>query len=239
MDIILITYYICIGVGVTASSLMGFFIGKKAGLPPSALKSYVAIAVVTGIFSALLMGQLQNFIMSLTSLPYYPSRLRIFGVLLFMPVFLFLFAKMLGGDYNKVMDAFTPGTYVMLGISKIGCAVYGCCYGIACTPGVTTQFEEHTVFPVQLLECVLCLAIGLSAYLFSKRKNHITGSVYPLSLILYGVTRFFSEYLRYYPEAERTYFFGVSFWQMIAVICVAVGIISVAVRLIHKTNPQQ
>ena len=31
------------------------------------------------------------------------------------------------------------------------------------------------------------------------------------------------EFLRYYPEAEKTYFLGVNFWQAVALICIATG----------------
>lgn len=232
MDIKLIIYYICIAFGAAASCLIGYSLGKKSGFSSHTIKTYISLALVIGIFCALLMGQLQNFIMELTGLPYYPSRLRIFGALLFMPVLFYFPVKILGGDFNKVTDVFAPGTYAMLGISKIGCAVYGCCYGIACTPGVTTQFEEHTVFPVQLLECVLTLIICLALVFFLRSRKAVKGSIYPLSLIIYSVMRFFAEYLRYYPEAEKNLFFGFSFWQMISLISIAAGSLWLTVVLI-------
>lgn len=207
------------------SAVIGYRAGKKHGFSAGTLKLYLAIGICSGIVSAVLMGQLQNFIMSLTGLEYYPSRLRIFGALLFNPVLLYFPVKYFGGDYDEVLDIFSAGTYGMLGIAKIGCAVYGCCYGIKCTPGITTPFEEHTVFPVQLLECLLSLVICIIVYYAANNKKHRKGAVYPLSLILYGVMRFFAEFLRYYSEEELNAFSGLSFWQWVSIITVIIGVL--------------
>ncbi len=223
MDIRLIIYYLCIALGGAASAVINLISGKKAGFSPKAVRIYVAIGIIIGIFSALLMGQLQNFIMGLTGLPYYPARLRIFGALLFLPIWFYFPVKYLGGDFHRVLDVLSAGIYAMLGISKIGCAVYGCCYGIECAVGVSTPFAEHSVFPVQLLECILSLIISAAMLILVHRKSYRRGTVYPLSLIIYGIMRFMVEFLRYYPEAEKTYFFGINFWQTVALICIATG----------------
>lgn len=237
MEIRLIIYYLCILLGTVLSALEGYYLGKKQGLPVNTLKIFIGSALVFGIFSAFAMGQLQNFVMARTGLTYYPARMRIFGGLLFTPVLLYLPVKYLAGDYRQVTDIFSPGTYLLSGLSKIGCAVYGCCYGVECSPGVTTPFEEHTVFPVQLLECVLSLMIFGFMHAFVTKRKHRKGLAAPMGLILYGVVRFFAEYLRYYPEAEKTYFFGVSFWQMMSVICVAYGFVWL-VAVSHKYKKQ-
>ncbi len=225
MDIKLIVYYLCILTGAVLSAAVGYFIGKGKGLGGKALKIYISLALILGFSGAVIMGQLQNFVMSLTGLEYFLSRMRIFGGLLFTPLFMYLPVKYLAGDFSLVTDVFAPGTYLLLGFSKIGCAVYGCCYGISCSFGVSTRFSELPVFPVQLLESLLCFILfGVMFFLVTKNK-HRKGTVWPLALILYGVMRFFVEFLRYYPEAEKTFFFGVSFWQAVSIITVISGIL--------------
>lgn len=239
MDVKLIIYYLCIALGGVASAVINLISGKRAGIPPKAVKIYVAIGIVTGVFSALLMGQLQNLVMGLTGLPYYPARLRIFGALLFLPVWFYIPVKYMGGDFHKVLDVLSAGIYAMLGISKIGCAVYGCCYGIECSFGVVTPFEEHTVFPVQLLECVLSLVIAALMFILVHRKGYRKGTVYPLSLIIYGIMRFAVEFLRYYPEAEKTYFAGINFWQAVSLICILTGTIWLTYILLKQRKNTQ
>ncbi|MBR3767842.1 MAG: prolipoprotein diacylglyceryl transferase [Clostridia bacterium] len=239
MDIKLIIYYLCILLGAVLSAFIGFIIGRKKALPKKTLIIFISFALITGIIGAVLMAQLQNFIMSLTGLPYSMSRLRIFGGLLFTPVFIYFPVKYLGGDYKNITDIFTPGLYALLGCSKIGCAVYGCCYGIECAVGVTTQFEDHTVFPVQLLESILCFILCIAAYFVLMNKKHRKGTLYPLFIILYGIMRFLVEFLRCYPLEERTYFFGMNFWQLFSIISIVVGIVwLILLKKKQKTPPR-
>ncbi len=224
MDIKLVIYYLAIAVGGVLSAIVGYHLGKKRELPLKPLKIFLFLALFFGFFGAFLMGQLQNFVMSLTGLSYNISRMRIFGGLLFMPLFLYLPVKYLAGDFKLITDIFAPGAFLILGCSKIGCAVYGCCYGIPWEFGVPSPFENHLCFPVQALESVLCFALFGVIYLLYTADRLKKGTAYPVSLILYGVVRFFAEFLRFYPEAHRTYFLGVNFWQLISVITVITGI---------------
>lgn len=226
MEIRLIFYYLIIGFGAAVSAVFGYFFGKKKGFPPDTLKIFLALALIFGITGAVLMGRLQNFVMSLTGLPFYYSRMRIFGGLLFTPVFLYFPVKYLAGDFGLVTDTFCPGMYILLGFSKIACAVYGCCYGIPCNFGVYNRFSDCTVFPVQLLESVLCFMLFGLMYFYTAKAKHRKGTAWGLSIILYGVMRFVIEFLRYYTPEEKTFFFGINFWQAVSIITVAAGAVS-------------
>ena len=228
MDIKLVVYYLAIALGGVLAAISGWHLGRKRELPPKPLKIFLLLALLFGFFSAFLMGQLQNFVMSLTGLTYNVSRMRIFGGLLFTPVFLYFPVRYLAGDFKLISDIFAPGTFLILGCSKIGCAVYGCCYGIPWEYGVPSPFENHLCFPVQAFESVLCFALFGIVYLAYTKNRLGKGTAYPVSLILYGVVRFFVEFLRFYPEDHRTYFLGVSFWQLISVITVITGILWLA-----------
>ena len=223
MSVRLVLYWLFILAGAAASGISGYITGKKKGLPAGPLRIYIISALLFGIAGAFMMGQLQNFIMSLTGLPFYESRMRIFGGLLFTPLFMFFVVKYLAGDFSLVSDVIAPGAYLILGFSKIGCAVYGCCYGIPWEYGVPSQFENHLCFPVQLLESVLCFILyGLMLYLVLKGRLP-EGTAYGLTLLLYGIVRFCAEFLRYYPEAEKTFFLGISFWQIISITAAVIG----------------
>lgn len=233
MDTKLLIYYLCIALGSVLSAISGYRLGKKSKIPPKPLKTFICLALIFGFFGAWLMGQLQNFVMELTGLPYNVSRMRIFGGLLFTPLFLYFPVKYLAGDFRLISDILSPGAFLILGCSKIGCAVYGCCYGIPFEHGVATPFENHLCFPVQALESVLCFVLfGITYLLFTKNLLK-KATLYPISLILYSAVRFFVEFLRYYPEAEKTYFLGINFWQAVSLICLISGIIwavSIAAR---------
>ncbi len=225
MDKKLLMYYLAIALGGVLAAIVGYHQGKKQGLPVKPLKTFLFLVLFFGFFGAFLMGQLQNFVMSLTGLTYNISRMRIYGGLLFTPLFLYLPVKYLAGDFKLISDIFAPGAYLLLGCSKIGCAVYGCCYGIEWKYGVATPFDDHLCFPVQLLESVLCFILFGVMYLLYTKKRLKKGSAYPLGLILYGIVRFLVENLRYYPEAHRTFFLGVNFWQLVSALTVVIGIL--------------
>ncbi|MBO5909187.1 MAG: prolipoprotein diacylglyceryl transferase, partial [Clostridia bacterium] len=176
----LLIYYLAIALGGLLSAICGYHLGKRRGLPEKPLRVFLCLALFFGFFGAFLMGQLQNFIMSLTGLQYELSRMRIFGGLLFMPLFLYLPAKYLAGDFRLLTDIFAPGAFLILGCSKIGCAVYGCCYGIPWEHGVPSAFENHLCFPVQALEAVLCFALFVLMYMLYAKNRLKKGAAYPM-----------------------------------------------------------
>lgn len=234
MDIKLLLYYLAIAIGGVLSAVVGYHLGKKRGLPAKPLKAFLILALFFGFFGAFLMGQIQNFVMSLTGLEYSVSRMRIFGGLLFTPLFLYIPVRYLAGDFRLISDVFAPGAYLILGCSKIGCAIYGCCYGIPWEHGVATPFEEHLCFPVQLLEALLCFVLfGVMYFLYTKDCLK-KGTAYPVGLILYGIVRFLVEYLRFYPEDHRTFFLGVNFWQLVSVLTVIIAILWLVIALLEK-----
>ena len=66
MEIKLIFYYLFIVTGSAFAGIEGYLLGKRKGFSPKTMRIYIALALMTGLFGAYLMGQLQNFIMSFT-----------------------------------------------------------------------------------------------------------------------------------------------------------------------------
>lgn len=223
MDIHSVFYYGFILLGAVSAALEGYFLGKRKGFSSQESIKYISVALAVGIFSAFLMGRLQTLLISFTELPNYNNRMRIFGGLLFTPLFMYFPVKYTGADFGRVADLLAPGTYLLLGFSKLGCSAFGCCYGIQWEYGIPSRFVPYNVFPVQLLESVLCFVIFAVMIFIAAKGKHRKGTVYPISLILYGVMRFLVEYLREYTPAERTYYMGMNFWQMFSVISVIAG----------------
>lgn len=230
MDIYKIFYYGFIGLGAVMSAVEGAYLGKKKGFSRQELMTYIPLAIICGILGAFLMGRLQTFIISFTPLPNYNNRMRIFGGLIFTPVAVYLCARYLRADFDRISDILAPGAYLILGFAKLGCASFGCCHGREWEYGIASRFTDYKVFPVQLLESLLCFIIFAAVFLIVIKEKHRSGTVYGLSLVLYGAVRFFAEYLRDYTPAERTYFFGMNFWQLCCIVSAAAG----AIWFIHK-----
>lgn len=110
----------------------------------------------------------------------------------------------------RTCDAFAPGLALGHAIGRVGCFAAGCCYGKPTTHfwGVTfsnplaqawvgTPLHE-ALEPTQLFESAVELANFFLLAWMLKRKR-FDGQVFGAYLILYGVARYFLEFLRNDP----------------------------------------
>ena len=83
------------------------------------------------------------------------------------------------------------------------------------------------MFPSPLCEFITILVIIVVGFVFAfGSKKYVPGSLYPLTMLLYGSTRFFWEFTRYYEtEAEQHLILGMSLWQFCSLIAVAVSVL--------------
>jgi phosphatidylglycerol---prolipoprotein diacylglyceryl transferase len=153
-------------------------------------------------------------------------------------------------------DAFAPGLALGHAIGRIGCFAAGCCYGkqthhwwgvvfhnplaksITGTPlGVPLE-------PTQLLESAVELAnFFLLMWLLKRRK--FDGQVFGAFMFIYGVARFFLEYLRDDPGRGSVFGGAMTGTQLIAIgLVLAGGLIwwlrpgskAVAARMVSATR---
>lgn len=108
---------------------------------------------------------------------------------------------------------------------KIGCLMGGCCYGIpyngllaVCYPEGVNEMAGIPVFPVQMLEAVLSLC--LSGIIFAVSQGEKKIELSGLFLVLYGLFRFWTEFLRYHENAG---FFYIG--QKYSLVCIGAGLI--------------
>lgn len=124
-----------------------------------------------------------------------------FGLIYFIPLFLFPFFYLISINPFKQMDLITPAYPLALIFAKLACFCNGCCGGVECSWGlVNYYYQENPIkeFPVQLVEAALALIIFI--FLVSYRKKAKEGTLFPIYVIAYSVTRFFSEFVRNEPN---------------------------------------
>lgn len=113
-----------------------------------------------------------------------------------------------------------------IGIGRIGCYIVGCCRGIPYDGPLAITYSDHIPrHPAQIYELVFHFLIGL-LLLQLLRKKILFGRLFALFLILYGVFRFGSEFLR---ETAKPYY-GLSAYQLMCVALIAAGLITLIVR---------
>lgn len=112
----------------------------------------------------------------------------------------------------KACDAFAPSIALGIGISRVGCYMNGCCFGLPTESALGVVFPAFSaagsfypdvhLHPAQLYNAVLGFGLfGLLMWL--DRKPKYDGFLFAVLLIAEPVTRFFVDLFRYY-EASMT-----------------------------------
>lgn len=157
-----------------------------------------------------------------------------FGLIFAAPVLVGIACALLKIEYLAQMDLITPAYPLALFISKIACRVTGCCRGVEWEYGFYNPVSRLIEFPAQLLESGVALLMFVFLLCFKKKMKK--GTVFPVYLILYSGTRFFTEFTRWEPEV----FMGLKLYQILCLIGVLVGVLGyVAVCRYTARNPRE
>ena len=142
-----------------------------------------------------------------------------FGLIFFIPYILLLFCYLIKVDPLKQIDLITPAFPLALAITKIACLCAGCCRGIESSLGLYNNSTGLVEFPIQLVEAGLALLIFI--FLMAWRKKAKPGTMFPIYLVIFSGTRFFSEFLRCEPNV----FWRLKIYHILCVIGAVVGVI--------------
>jgi phosphatidylglycerol:prolipoprotein diacylglycerol transferase len=131
----------------------------------------------------------------------------------------------------RTCDAFAPGLALGHAIGRLGCFAAGCCYGKPTHHFWGVVFNNPLgqatplgvpLEPTQLIEsAVELLNFFLLSWLITRK--HADGQVFGTYLILYGVARFFIEFLRGDPGRGVVVPGVLSGTQLISIVLVIVG----------------
>lgn len=110
-----------------------------------------------------------------------------------------------------LFDIFATGAPLAHGISRVGCFLAGCCWGLPTDSAVSVIFPEGSVLapggvslhPVQLYESAALLSIAAVTNLLYDRRA-FDGQVFGTYLLLYAGVRLFTESFR--GDVSRGYF---------------------------------
>ncbi len=131
------------------------------------------------------------------------------GVLLsFLSSFIYLKAKKL--PFLKFADTVIPAVGLGIFLTRIGCYLNGCCFGLPCDPhwGVVfppnsaagSLFQGTHLIPAQLYSSAYGLIIFV-ALLYLERWQKFDGYLLYIFFILYGIARFTIDFFRYYESS--------------------------------------
>ena len=123
-----------------------------------------------------------------------------------------------------------------LAIQRIGCFLRGCCYGVSTNSflGVTFPGMKHAVHPTQLYEIVFSLFLFI-ALLNIRKRLYFPGFIFALLLVIYGVYRYFIEFIR--PDILLPGYHPFTASQAISLILIVIGTIIIFVKRKELKKP--
>ncbi|MBN1560748.1 prolipoprotein diacylglyceryl transferase [candidate division KSB1 bacterium] len=158
-------------------------------------------------------------------------------ILCFISSIIYLRAKKL--PFYKFADVMMPAVGLGIFLTRIGCFLNGCCYGLPCegqghlcvtfpfNSAAGSQFPDVPLIPAQLYSSLYGLIIFITL-LLAERWKKFDGFLLALFLILYGVARFIIDFYRYYEDSMVILSMGdrgISLNQGLSLILILVGII--------------
>jgi phosphatidylglycerol:prolipoprotein diacylglycerol transferase len=143
--------------------------------------------------------------------------LNLYGGLLLAIGGTWLYCKIKRLSVLEVFDYFAPTLGLGIAVTRIGCFLNGCCYGLPCDLPWGVSFPEgsipHSVFghvplhPAQLYSSLYGLLLFIGLHLLMKRRLFI-GQLVAVLFMAEAVFRFVIEYVRFYENAMVFSFLG-------------------------------
>lgn len=233
-------YYAMYGVGVAAALVIGVLTAKRHRFSRLRTVVLTLVGFTFGVVGAKLMSYIYVYALRWASRGAFvpDSSVCLFGALLFLPVFLLPLSRLIRRPAGALLDLLTPGNFVVLAFSKVGCTLGGCCFGVPAAHGIRTPYAAFTAFPVQPLEALSTFAVTavLLVWLYRSDRRR-TGDLYPMGMMLYCFCRFFWEHFRYYAQPAEARFLGpLTFWQTVSLLSFIIG--AVWMTALYRKRPE-
>jgi phosphatidylglycerol:prolipoprotein diacylglycerol transferase len=176
---------------------------RRRGLDPGLILDLAVWIMVSGIVFARAIFIALDPALTWRDLPYiWRGGLSFHGGLIGGVLAALVFVRLKRIRFWTLADTCAPSIALAYGIARIGCLLNGCCYGrpatlpwgIVCVDpdtGVATP-PSH---PTQVYSALASWALFAALVVFARRSK-LSGSVFLLYLMAYGVIRFLIEYLR-------------------------------------------
>ncbi len=193
--------------------------GQKLGYSPEFIQNLMMVIVISAFISARLLHVIVDW-------PYYKQ--YPWNIILSRDGFVFLGgfvgAVVIGSYYTRrhgypilgVADLVAPFLALAQGIGRIGCFLFGCCYGSVCEHGLSVHFPQGSpafydhlnhgwlsqsavtslpVYPSQLFHSASNFII-FGILIFIRTRHTFRGQLAVSYLILYSLGRFITEFFR-------------------------------------------
>jgi len=209
------------GMMLVVSFITGYLITKsrvkRRGIDQEILLDlcfYILLSAIVGsrVFYAL--THMKEFSDSPFSIFYiWEGGLSMMGGVLLSLVVSWLYLKLKDVDFFLMADLLAPAIALGVGITRIGCFLYGCCFGLPSQVAWAVQFPavsaagshfHQPIHPAQLYAVAYGLLI-FGILLLIERRQPPTGVLFGTLLTLYSPARFLVDFLRYYEPEQYVF----------------------------------
>ncbi|MDL2235108.1 prolipoprotein diacylglyceryl transferase [Christensenellaceae bacterium OttesenSCG-928-L17] len=234
------TYGFMMAVGVLSAVALCIYRGRKRGISEDLIMNIVLICLFAGLVGAKVfhyVGNLPAIIKDPSLLLNIGSGFVVYGGIIFGILAGFLYCRKKKEPFLQMADFIIPAVPLAQGFGRLGCFFAGCCYGIETDAWYGVHFptmaEGVRVIPTQLLSSAGDFLIAAILLLLSRRKR-FDGQILVGYMLLYGVGRFFIEYLRNDPRGSVGIF---STSQFISLFVVSFGVAAFVFLRKKKRTP--
>ena len=148
-----------------------------------------------------------------------------YGGLIGLLIGVYISSKLLKFNTIDMLNCISIPILVAQALGRIGCTINGCCYGISCSGIFYIINQGNRVFPVQILESIICVTFAI-LLVFIQYENRFF-----YYCIMYGTARYLIEILR--GDQIRGHLGVLSTSQWISIIFVIYGITMLALKRKH------
>ncbi|MBQ3136971.1 MAG: prolipoprotein diacylglyceryl transferase [Clostridia bacterium] len=193
-----------------------------------------------------------------SAIPWFESgeigSLNMVKIYAFTPPFYFLASKVFKVPFRNVCDLNGIWPMILFGLSHMACLIPKCCGGYVYLEGtkmcaLAQALTGTNMIPNQLMESIAGLIIALAMFILAYKKDFkLNGRHYFIMIIVYGIQRFFWEFLRNnnkiiifgeMTNAESGYF-GLSDLSFYCIAMIAVGVVFIiALNIIDKKKGKE
>lgn len=197
-------YGAMIGIGVLCCIWMGMYRAKKYGMKEEAVLDIAIYGLLAGFLGAKLLYVIvewKTFLKDPMSV-LGSEGFVVYGGIIMGVLAAIIYCKKKGYVFLEYFDLLCASIAIAQGFGRIGCFLAGCCYGRVTESALGVVFPAGSLAPsgVKLLPTQLFSSAGDFGIMFAllwhfKRRKHVgdTGYTY---MLLYGIGRFFIEFLR-------------------------------------------
>lgn len=118
-----------------------------------------------------------------------------FRTYLFIPLLALIMCKIWKIPVLKGLDFLTPTLFFIRSVVMTGCVFLGCALAIPCEWGIYSAIQGCNVFPMDLIDALTALAVGIFSLVYAKKLNYNgNGRVFAIAMYITGIEVLFMQF---------------------------------------------